>query len=223
LGLFNYNNSYVVSHELLDEYTMSFVTSETPFVAWCRVVAHRYTVSGSEFMSDGYFLSIWFDYASLLALDNDMRCLRCGPCPETTVWDGITLAFGKKHLAATLCPPTRTSGEKSIVRSKIKHRPHQQLLASEELRAQLRLALKVPKLEGRSHLPSHPQHVSDRQVLDHVERIKWVYDELYKLCPELARLFQTGYGAVAYQEGKQAPSNYNSFFEQVSLHLLIRP
>ncbi|RXW14644.1 hypothetical protein EST38_g11211 [Candolleomyces aberdarensis] len=216
VGLFNFNNSFIVSHELLDEYTMSYVTSETPFVAWCSVVAHRYLLSGSQFMSDGYFLPIWFSYAALLALNDDMCCLRCGTYPETTIWDGITLAFGKKHLAATLRPPTKTSPSASITRKNIKHRPRQQLIEDEGLRAQLRLAVQVPSIDGASKPPSHPQHVTKREVLDHVERIQWVYQELDKVCKTLAALFQKAYGAVVYSERRRAPSNLDSFFKQIA-------
>ncbi|RXW11670.1 hypothetical protein EST38_g14185 [Candolleomyces aberdarensis] len=216
VGLFNFNNSFIVSHELLDEYTMSYVTSETPFVAWCSVVAHRYLLSGSQFMSDGYFLPIWFTYAALLALDNDMHCLRCGPSPETTVWDGITLAFGKKHLAATLRPPTKTSPSASTTRRNVKHHPRQQLITNGELRAQLRLAVRVPSIDGHSKPPSHPQHVTEREVLDHVERIQWVYQELDKVCKTLAALFQKAYGLVVYSERRRAPSDLDSFFKQIA-------
>ncbi|KAJ2919045.1 hypothetical protein MD484_g1311, partial [Candolleomyces efflorescens] len=211
-GLFNFNNSSIVSHELLDEYTMSYVTSETPFVAWCSVVGHRYTVSGSQFMSDGYFLPIWFSYATLLALDNDMSCLRCGPYPETTIWDGITLAFGKKHLAATLRPPTKTSATASITRTKTKHHPRQQLLVDEELRLQLRLSLDVPRNSGASKTPD-PQ---DPEVLDHLERIEWVSEELQAVCGSLALLFLKGYGATPFSEGRRPPSCLDSFFKQIA-------
>ncbi|KAJ2911557.1 hypothetical protein MD484_g8855, partial [Candolleomyces efflorescens] len=215
-GLFNFNNRFIVSHELLDEYTMSYVTSETPFVAWCSVVAHRYLVSGSQFMSTGYFTSIWFGYAALLALDDDMRCLRCGPSPETTIWDGITLAFGKKHLAGTLVPPTVTSPTLSISRPNTKHRPKQQLLTNEVLRAQLRRAVKVPSLDDVSKPSSDPNHVAKSEVLEHLDRIQWVYVELSRECKSLAELFQAAFGAVAYSEKRRPPADLTSFFLQIA-------
>ncbi|KAJ2924191.1 hypothetical protein H1R20_g12899, partial [Candolleomyces eurysporus] len=39
-GLLNYNNKLLISHELLNEYTMAYVASETPFVAWVTVMQH---------------------------------------------------------------------------------------------------------------------------------------------------------------------------------------
>ena len=43
LGLFNYNNRILLTHDLLDDYTMAYTSSETPFVAWVGVVSRRYT------------------------------------------------------------------------------------------------------------------------------------------------------------------------------------
>jgi hypothetical protein len=42
LGLFNWNNRVIFTHDLLDEYTSAFTSSETPFVAWITVVSRRY-------------------------------------------------------------------------------------------------------------------------------------------------------------------------------------
>jgi hypothetical protein len=74
-GLFNYNNSILVSHKLLDEYTVSFASSETPFTAFVTVLSHRYTVSGTVFMGEDLFQSIWFSYVSLQVFDDDFKCV----------------------------------------------------------------------------------------------------------------------------------------------------
>lgn len=111
LGVFNYNNHQLFTHELLDEYTSAYTSSETPFTAWVSVVSRRYSSRHSSlpFVSEQVFRSVWFAYVRLQALDNDMRCPKCGPTPEDTIWDGVTLAFSRKHLLPSLCPPTISS------------------------------------------------------------------------------------------------------------------
>jgi hypothetical protein len=106
LGLFNYNNRVLVSHELLDDYTSFYTSSETPFSAWVTVMARRYQSASSTFIGEDLFRSIWFCYAKLQHLQDDMKCNECGDYPETIIWDGVTLAFGRKHLRSSLEPPT---------------------------------------------------------------------------------------------------------------------
>ncbi|KAG6806741.1 hypothetical protein H0H92_010173, partial [Tricholoma furcatifolium] len=71
MGLFNYNNRIILSHDLLDEYTMAYTSSETPFTAWVGIAARRYKVHNSQnpFISETVFRAAWFSYACLLALD----------------------------------------------------------------------------------------------------------------------------------------------------------
>ncbi|KAF8066848.1 hypothetical protein FPV67DRAFT_1562397 [Lyophyllum atratum] len=97
LGIFNYNNQLFFAHDLLDEYTMEYTSSETPFVAWVHVVSWRYAKN---------LRKVWFDYARLVNFSNDMACPECRPCPSDIIWDGITFAFNQKHLLPILYPPT---------------------------------------------------------------------------------------------------------------------
>lgn len=108
LGVFNFNNRQLFTHELLDEYTSAYTSSETPFTAWVSVVSRRYETrhSALPFVSEQVFRSVWFSYVRLQAFENDMRCSKCGPTPEDTIWDGVTLAFSRKHLLPSLRPPT---------------------------------------------------------------------------------------------------------------------
>jgi hypothetical protein len=39
LGIFNYNNRILFTHELLNDYTSAYTSSETPFTAWVSVVS----------------------------------------------------------------------------------------------------------------------------------------------------------------------------------------
>ncbi|KAH6867910.1 hypothetical protein BKA70DRAFT_1379820 [Coprinopsis sp. MPI-PUGE-AT-0042] len=180
LGLFNYNNSTLVSHQLLDEYT-----SEYTFMGWqcCR----RYQLVGQTFMGEDLFRTVWFAYVSLQALEDDMYCSRCGTHPETIICDGVTLAFGRKHLRSTLHPPTVVSPS-SITRSNIRYYPKQQLIVDCTLRKEIRMVLNGPSLDG-----------------EHVARSGTVYRELASICDELANLFLDHFGMLAYTN-RRAPS-----------------
>lgn len=146
-GLFNWNNRVLVSHDLLDDYTSSFSTSETPFVAWTAVLMRRYDTYQSPlpFLSEKRFRVIWFAYARLLNLDNDMRCTKCGPTPKVTIWDGVTLAFSRKNLKPSLCPPT-TIHEKSKVRPQARHPNKPQCFQDVNLRKTIHYVLTGPPL-----------------------------------------------------------------------------
>src|SRR5690606_17672776 len=65
--------------------------------------------------------------------------------PETVIWDGITVAFGRKHVTSSLRPPTVTS-EASLVRKKVRYFPKQQLINDPHLRKLIRVVLKGPGL-----------------------------------------------------------------------------
>lgn len=137
LGLFNYNNRILFTHELLNDYTSAYTSSETPFTAWVSVVSRRYTPRTSlRFVSEDLFRAVWFAFVKLQLFENDMQCLECGPQPEDVIWDGVTLAFGRKHIESSLRPPT-TCHEKSVVR--VSHyESHQQLIPSSTMRNLLR-------------------------------------------------------------------------------------
>ncbi|CAK5267400.1 unnamed protein product [Mycena citricolor] len=147
LGIFNYNNQRLFTHELLDEYTSAYTSSETPFSAWVSVVSRRYALHNSThtFPSPDIFRSAWFMYVSLQYLDNSMICPRCGPNPDTTIWDGVTLAFNKKHLLSSLEPPT-VSQLHSFERKSTRYLPGQQLISASKLRRMMRSVLVGPPL-----------------------------------------------------------------------------
>jgi CxC4 like cysteine cluster associated with KDZ transposases len=242
-GLFNFNNNIVVSHELLDEYTSAYTTSETPFSAWVAHLSRRYLSSGHAFMGEDLFRSVWFGYAGLQAFNDDFTCQRCGSHPESLICDGITLAFGRKHLRDSLHPPTETS-DTSVIRTNVKYKPKQQLLES-VLRKQLRVAMKAPSLDigkpdrdnesesesedsecsGRERRPSRITDEQKRQhsnlVRDHLDRITVVRDALHGHCPELADLFVLHFGVTAYSARKPAPASIRNFFSQVSVFTIL--
>ncbi|KAK7020677.1 hypothetical protein VNI00_017667 [Paramarasmius palmivorus] len=106
LGLFNYNNSVMFTHELMNELTSRYTSSETPFTAFVQAVDRLYTSRGCRFVGEDLFRSAWFAFATNQELKNDMSCSECGVHPKTVIWDGVTISFAKRHLKDTLQPPT---------------------------------------------------------------------------------------------------------------------
>lgn len=137
LGVFNWNNRILVSEALLDDYTSSFAASETPFAAYAIIASRRYRThkSAIPFMDPKVFVEIWFAYISLVQLDlrTPGMCPRCGPNPETTIWDGVTLSFHRKHLRASLEPPT-TLNPDSEARAAVVYVQKQQCFAEKDTR-----------------------------------------------------------------------------------------
>ncbi|KAL0573345.1 hypothetical protein V5O48_008609 [Marasmius crinis-equi] len=111
LGVFNYNNSVLFTHELLDEYTSRYTTSETPFSAFVEAMGRLYKGRGQRFVKEDLLRCVWFAYVNLQDLTNDMRCNKCGDEPDCLIWDGVTLGFGRKHILDTLRPPTHIHAE----------------------------------------------------------------------------------------------------------------
>ncbi|TFK62143.1 hypothetical protein BDN72DRAFT_742581, partial [Pluteus cervinus] len=107
-GFFNLNNTSIFTHELLNDYTSSYTTSETPLNSFSKQTSHRYAENNSphQFISDEAFRSAWFAFVNLQLVDDTITCPNCGPTPSDTIWDGVTLAFSRKHLRSTLEPPT---------------------------------------------------------------------------------------------------------------------
>ncbi|KAK7047694.1 hypothetical protein VNI00_006462 [Paramarasmius palmivorus] len=140
LGLFNYNNSALFTHELLDEYTNHYTSSETPFVAFVLCLGRIYETRGCRFVGEDLFRSAWFAFADLQLLENDMWCPECGPYPESVIWDGVTLAFGKKHLRSSLAPPTQ-SGRDSPRRPRKRVSAQQWLAVPDEGKRKVRARL----------------------------------------------------------------------------------
>jgi CxC4 like cysteine cluster associated with KDZ transposases len=241
LGLFNYNNSIVFTHELLDEYTSAYTTSETPFVAWVAVTARRYAAHGSVFVKEDMFRSVWFAFARLQSFGGDMECLTCGPCPESVIWDGVTLAFGRKHVLDSLEPPTRTDGN-SLCRPDRRYFPSQQLVNDRKLRDMVRRVIVAPGLAELLSVQSVEGDVEEfdgdtaptsektpettkangaarekaaRAAIDHLGKVELAGQKLQAVNKGLGDLFIKYYGVVAYQNQVQVPRVYRKLLHQV--------
>ncbi|TFK69715.1 hypothetical protein BDN72DRAFT_740265, partial [Pluteus cervinus] len=67
LGIFNFNNSLLFTHDLLDDYTNSYTKSEMPFASWVSILADRYVAHQSPvaFVSDQILRNVWFSFINL--------------------------------------------------------------------------------------------------------------------------------------------------------------
>ncbi|KAH7903036.1 hypothetical protein BJ138DRAFT_980104, partial [Hygrophoropsis aurantiaca] len=92
-GLFNWNNSMLFMHELLNTFTNAYTASGTLFSAFCLTVRWTYLDYGfhNEFCSDDTFVRVWFAFTRIQQLDSGMLCPTCGSSPEVISADGISL------------------------------------------------------------------------------------------------------------------------------------
>jgi hypothetical protein len=242
LGLFNFNGRILVAHDLLDEYTSAYTSSETPFVAWVAVVTRRYEIHLSEkpFLGEDMFRAVWFSYARLQQLKGDMECPECGPTPETVIWDGVTLAFSRKHLLSSLRPPT-TLDTHSVTRDTCRYQGQQQLLSDTTLRKLVRKIIVAPPLpndtpgdveeEDEEEVPSRKEKDTSSAhkggskgknggqaaaaAIAHIEAIDQACEQLGNINEGLAVLFTEHYGFEAFSKRSKAPSVFRELFVQV--------
>ena len=116
-GIFNWNNRYAFSHELMNNYTAQFTTSITPFFAFHQTILNTYLCEESPepFVSLHVFCSAWFAFIRLQKLETNMQCSRCGPNPQIVIADGVSISF-PRHRVAGLRPPTSTDRSTALVR-----------------------------------------------------------------------------------------------------------
>ncbi|KAF9521754.1 hypothetical protein CPB83DRAFT_778174 [Crepidotus variabilis] len=211
LGLFNYNNRSWFTIAILDDYTAHFTKSETPFVSWVASTACRYQTCSSAmpFVKEKLFRAAWFAYARLLQLDRDMSCSRCGPTPNVTIWDGVTLSFSQKNILPTLRPPT-TVNESSESKPAIKPEATLQLIAERAVRREIVTILQGPTLQlpKASHSPDASKPTTE--MTNMMQRIQMIPPVIPKLCEidgSLADAFDKwfGFGVLFSWKPVQAP------------------
>jgi hypothetical protein len=134
LGIFNFINRILFTHNLLNEYTSAYTSSETPFVGWVSTVSCRYMNHGSEkpFVMEKMFRAVWFSYIQLKHLETMLQCHTCGPMPQDPIWDGMTLSFSQKHLLPSLQLPTILH-KNSLHRNEVCYYSHMQWIPDQKL------------------------------------------------------------------------------------------
>ncbi|KAJ7156594.1 hypothetical protein C8R43DRAFT_1125782 [Mycena crocata] len=217
-GVFNLNNRVLFTHELLDEYTSVFTTSEMPFSSWGTVLSRRYTLRGLAFCNVDLFRAAWFGYAKTLCLEGDMECPLCGTSPIHTIWDGVTLTFNRKHLLASLEPPM-VSQPGSLCREKT--RGLTCCCGREGLKGARRGRM-APGEDGDSNLQAaataaakHVEKLKDKQEL--VDTIPLVSYMLKQVNTYLALMFEGHFGLESLVGQRRKPLEvYVRLFVQLS-------
>ncbi|KAK7043581.1 hypothetical protein VNI00_008192 [Paramarasmius palmivorus] len=107
-GIFNWNNTMLFTHDLLNEYTSTYTASETPFSAFCltRRRAYEEQSASMKFCSNETFVRVWFSFVKLQALDSGMACSTCGDQPDIVIADGISLGTHVSKVTSHVKPPT---------------------------------------------------------------------------------------------------------------------
>jgi hypothetical protein len=237
LGLFNWNNRVIFTHDLLDEYTSAFTSSETPFVAWITVVSRRYVNyhSTHPFVSEDVFRNAWFAYAKLQHFGEDMACPTCGPSPENTIWDGITLAFNRKHLLPSLQPPTTTNNQ-SPIRDKCRYMKNQQCIIDKDIRKLIRVVITSRSLTLKHQDPRQQSETEAEDTEDteaapgrttddsqsgglrkHAEAVMMAIEKLRDVDQGAVDVFTKWYGPEALVRNEVVPTAYKQLFLQVGV------
>ena len=211
-GIFNLNNKLLFTHDLLDDYTASFTSSETPFTAWVIVTQRRYQrhQSPEPFVRDAVFLAAWFAYSNVLALDGDMSCPSCGPTPDDVIWDGVSLSFHRKHLLPSLRPPT-VPHEKSMERQSIY--VSQSLISSAEVRRNIRKLIDGDQCSVKSDATP-----SLAELTEQLELLQTTTRALIGINLDLGEYFNSHFGVEMMASKKKPNAEVVQLFRQVRGH-----
>jgi hypothetical protein len=236
IGLFNYNNRILFAHDLLNDYTLCYTTSETPFTAWVTITRTRYLQFAPEatFVTEEVFRGAWFSFALLQSFGGEMQCPLCGPEPSAVIFDGVSISFGKKHLTDTLKPPTLPD-DYSPVRS-CRPVPGQAALTDKSLRSNIRkvingrslfispeeLGQRVGSIDSGSDVEegSPASGVTDKVVKEVVERIDLIPKASQGLSATntfLGNLFHRYCGTQRLAEKCPSPRPMIHLFREVSI------
>ncbi|KAG5649700.1 hypothetical protein H0H81_002434, partial [Sphagnurus paluster] len=232
IGIFNLDNRHLFTHELMDDYTSVYTSSETPFVAYATVMRRRYeadTESNIPFVSEDAFRSAWFAYVDLQDFSGDMQCPRCGPRPEAVIWDGVSAGFNQKQCLPSIRPPIISDDDAPV-------RPNgyigkQQVIPDANLRRDLRRLVK----RGKMHVKDRDDeggddgddyqgmeqmlNKSDATIKDELERIQLIPDvhlRLSRINGGLGSLFNQYFGQPC---ATAPPKPYQDLFFQVSVRM----
>jgi hypothetical protein len=119
-GIFNWDNSIAFSHDILNEYTIRYTHSETPFRAFCEALVCSYErIRGNNsFVDPRTFQNAWFAFISLQKLTTvrPFSCTACGESPELVIADGVSLSFRADRIKPELNPPTHITVNGDTVR-----------------------------------------------------------------------------------------------------------
>jgi len=123
LGLFNFSNYSIFTHELLNSYTSRYFCHSAPFHGFCRTIRFDYQNHESKypFVGNNLFRSAWFSWTNVMQLfgtggTQSQSCPICGPEPDVCIADAKTLGFQWQYLTSSLTPPTEVLADAPIRR-----------------------------------------------------------------------------------------------------------
>ncbi|KAJ7131776.1 hypothetical protein C8R43DRAFT_1133710 [Mycena crocata] len=229
IGIFNYNNRTLFSHALFDDYNAQYTASETPFASYTLSMSRRYqTMASIPFVSGNVLRAAWFLFADLQVLGNDMTCPQCGDHPNETIWDGVTLAFGRTKLSGSLCPPTALLANHPV-HSEVAPVKSLTMLADADLRKSVRKIVTTPAKAAKTRAAvegideaADQEELKDAElklVNQAVERVRITPDvctRLKSLNSGLGELFETYFGLGAVNVGISPPNVYLQLFKQIA-------
>ncbi|KAH9940291.1 hypothetical protein B0H21DRAFT_657713, partial [Amylocystis lapponica] len=193
-GVFNWNNTMLFSHSLLNAFTNVYTASETPFSAFCLTISRTYVENGFEmiFCSDETFVRVWFAYVRLQELDSGMACPTCGPSPRIVIADGVSLGTHSSKLTGNVHPPTIVNSQSENIES----------ISSYKARS----LPTIPEPDIRSTVLKVLEAVTTAGEMPNTVRLYHLYPVLY------ASL------ALFLRDGTQSPHYhmYRSLFQQIA-------
>ena len=116
-SIFNYNNQWGFSHELLNSFTNRLVCqSETTFVGFHQTMVNAYIEEQSPvgFCEAKIFEQAWFAFVRIQELATPMQCSVCGPNPDVVIADGVAVSFPRSRIK-DLRPPTIPTVDKAHI------------------------------------------------------------------------------------------------------------
>lgn len=165
-GLFNWNNKYAFSHELMNNYTAQFTLSTTPFFAFHQAIVHHYLCEESPepFASLSVFCSAWFGFIRLQQLQTNMQCSLCGQNPPVVIADGVSISFPKDKVSG-LRPPTSRDPSVALVRTRKQHTRQTCYLGPARVRLEFQKVLEMRVGDGIEPLK---KAMLERRVSSHI-------------------------------------------------------
>ena len=153
-GLFNWSNTALFSHELLNDYTNLMQCSTMPLSAFALSRTNHYMerMSPRPFVNRTTFSQVWFAFVELQEITATMQCLFCKGEPSVVICDGVGVCFPKTKLTSQLAPPTQCHATQSIERREVRVAAQgPQLFGPQKLRKDIHRALKLIDVSETAH------------------------------------------------------------------------
>ena len=108
MGLFNFSNHSIFSHELMNLYSSTYFGMVAPFNLFAKTIRHHYLNNGctEAFCGVDLFCLAYYLWTCVQALGDSFSCPKYGPEPDTVILDRMAHSFPMQNLTEMLTPPT---------------------------------------------------------------------------------------------------------------------